>query len=881
MNNRISFFLCFCVLSSLMCATSAYSKEVVGIVKDTDNDPISFATIAISFKPATLQDNYQTTDVDGIFKFTVKEKADSVQIILSSLGYKKTILSFDCQNITDTLNITMEFDTHELSEVVVKGNYYGITERGDTTVFSVSHFADGSEHNIGDVIRKMPGMSVDANGKVSYQGQNVDKILINGKDIFSNPDMFVNSLPSDFASKLELIDNYSDGNASNGFNNTSRTALNLKSSHSNNWNGQLSASGGIDSKYSTENSFVGMHKSHSLSGIIKANNTGASMFSILDYLKSKGSLESLSVSGGGALKLSDEEQRLLLPPDNEFARSGQLGSLDYSYSLDNKYKLKVGGLLHHTASDGSSNSVLKYIDTGYENKKQSSLHNNNLFLSLNVVNNWNISEHSTFLSQTSIDRGNYSNNALIDNIYSGQNIAEQDFLANNSLKIKHEMTLNHRYKEGIFYALSHIDVEQKDKNGYMETPLNLSFYNACGNQDRFKYQSACNAAQLSSHLALGFMYPLFGTSNMIKTEISYRHVNEVLSAIDLQNEYISANLKSNNAGLYLGIMKNSGLFRYSVGIHSFLTTVHANNLLIASRKRIIFEPYVKTELYFSKRHRLSAGFDYNQLPVAIEQLVNTSWIIGNNSFYVGSLVKEFYQSKISSRLSYRYISLFDRLTMFAIMSHSYSWNGILNSTWNEGISQYRRNEDGGKQSIFVCQGYLNKGIGSLPLDISMSPKMTKTRTNIKNTKGLAEASVSEAEISSSIKTKFRTFPINLEISGNYGRKQYSLTLPEINSETITYGTALKSILNLSKSLNMSIVGKWNHIDGLNFSISRYDVDFEVTYKYRRMAVGFIGRNVFNLRNNSWVSESVSATVLSQSMYQTLPGYLMAHLQYSF
>ena len=71
-------------------------------------------------------------------------------------------------------------------------------------------------------------MTVDESGNVSYQGKKIDKFLVNGEDVLSTGGHALKTLAADFASGVELLNNYNDGNVGNSFNSKEITALNLR-----------------------------------------------------------------------------------------------------------------------------------------------------------------------------------------------------------------------------------------------------------------------------------------------------------------------------------------------------------------------------------------------------------------------------------------------------------------------------------------------------------------------------------------------------------------------------------------------------------------------------------------------------------------------------
>lgn len=855
-------------------------KNITGIVSDEDNEPVSFATVAVSYGAAAVDTVFRATDYNGIFKFDIPAQTDSVYVSLRALGYSDSHYRIACINLPDTLRFVMNYKSQELSEVVIKGNYHGITERGDTTAFSVPYFSNGTEHNIGEVISKIPGMDVGQNGKVSYQGQSVDKILVNGKDVFSSPEMFINSLPADFASKLELIDNYTDNDVGDNFRNKSRMALNLKSSAQTKWDGQLSAMGGLSDKYATENSIVGLHGSHSLSAIFNANNTGDALFSILDYLQSKGSLETLSSNGGGTVNISSEEQKILLPPDNEYKRSGLVGNIDYSYSSTSDYQLKVGALFHHSGNNAGKNSTEQYINNGIENTSVSEMERVNDFMTFNISNKWNMTKRSTFLSNTSFVYGNYVSDHFSDNSYAGKNFSSFGNTDARPYKLHNEMTLNHRINDGMLYVVSDLQIDRQKISAKLLTPLSFNGFDYTLYQDNNRYDSFRTLDSKSVRTVGGIIYPIGHTSTLFKAEIEYVWRKELLSTDGLSDNSSTYYFRNDMAS-YIGILKNTGLFRYDLGIKAGYSLYKGYGLALANDNTFLLQPTLTAELYFNNRHRLILCADYKQSPIGIDYISNTAWITDNTSMHTGSDISRFTKNIINARLSYRYISLFNRLTLFAITSYTHIWDDAMIESSNDGIISFYRYHNGGYKEVWQSQGYLSKGIADLPLEAKITPKFLLSRNNTRNSYGISEIVVTKADLSASVATRFRNFPLNFDFQATYGLGRNKIKLPELKSDITSYGFTLKGIATPIKGLSITMSGKYNRIYDDNMSVSQYDMDMDASYKHKRFTFGITGQNVFHLKNNDWMSEHISSSVVTQTRYRKLPGYLMGYMKFTF
>lgn len=180
---------------------------------------------------------------------------------------------------------------HELAEVLdevtVKRRYSGVVQRGDTVRFDIGHFKTGTETTVADVLRRLPGVEVADNGQVSYGGKAVDRVLLDGKDMFggSSGNLAVNNLSADLMTGAEMLTDYKEGSLADDYKRQRQLALNIKTSGGRRLTGNASAGGGYREKYEGKAVLIGIGEDFSANVLLSANNTGTPVFTMNDYLQ--------------------------------------------------------------------------------------------------------------------------------------------------------------------------------------------------------------------------------------------------------------------------------------------------------------------------------------------------------------------------------------------------------------------------------------------------------------------------------------------------------------------------------------------------------------------------------------------------------------------
>jgi len=168
---------------------------------------------------------------DSVGEFTLKfEQRGRYEIEYSCIGYKsKTVSQAWIFRSGEKLNtVKLKEDATQLKEVTVTGMANRAAVKGDTLVYSADAFKvlDGS--SAADLVKKMPGITVDKEG-VKAQGEKVQKLTVDGKEFFEyDPQLALNTLPAEVVKDVQVYDRKSDKAEQTGFDDGSRTkAMNL------------------------------------------------------------------------------------------------------------------------------------------------------------------------------------------------------------------------------------------------------------------------------------------------------------------------------------------------------------------------------------------------------------------------------------------------------------------------------------------------------------------------------------------------------------------------------------------------------------------------------------------------------------------------------
>ncbi len=200
MKNLLSFILVFCC-SIIVLA----QKTISGNITDSNGKALPSASVTIEEPGKNAILAYAISNSKGEYKivFTSSES----DVILKVKAFNQKTQSKTIKNADQTQNFSLAGETTEIEEVKIKTKL--ITKKGDTISYDIKAFENKADRSLADVLKKMPGIEVNKDGTVLYQGEPINKFYVNGKDLMEGGYGTINnSLPKDAVAKVEVLENH-------------------------------------------------------------------------------------------------------------------------------------------------------------------------------------------------------------------------------------------------------------------------------------------------------------------------------------------------------------------------------------------------------------------------------------------------------------------------------------------------------------------------------------------------------------------------------------------------------------------------------------------------------------------------------------------------
>jgi hypothetical protein len=223
---RIYFILLFNLLL-IGDAISQVNNRITGTVRDSLNKTITGASIFVVSGSDTLR---AVSDFRGKFGLS-GIRTDEVDVIIRSMGYMphEQRVFFPAGKRIVNLPILLIKDKNTLDEVVITTQVIPIRVMKDTVEYNAAAYLVRENDRVEELLKQLPGISFDREGRAIAMGKVMTKLRINGEDFFTNSVKdFIGQLPADMIAKVQVINDYGDeANFTGNKNGESQKMLNL------------------------------------------------------------------------------------------------------------------------------------------------------------------------------------------------------------------------------------------------------------------------------------------------------------------------------------------------------------------------------------------------------------------------------------------------------------------------------------------------------------------------------------------------------------------------------------------------------------------------------------------------------------------------------
>lgn len=334
----------------LFISFSAQSQNIrfEGTVQDTLKKPLEMANVMAINQETKALDGYGITNDKGKFQLNLKTNS-TYKIKISYIGFQS--LELDIQTKEENIQRTVVLKEGGIQlEGVEIVQEMPVSIKGDTLIYNADSFKTGTEQKLEDILKKLPGVEVNADGEIEVEGRKVTQLLVEGKKFFEgDTKLGSKNIPSDAVDKVQVLRNFNEVSQMRGLeNNEENIALNIKLKKGKNkfWFGDITAGVGPDERYLINPKIFYYSPKTSINVLSNLNNIGDVPFSNRDFFRLTGGARNTINRSGTNIGISTNDLGISTARNNRAASlDTKFGALNLAQEISKKWNVSGFGIL--------------------------------------------------------------------------------------------------------------------------------------------------------------------------------------------------------------------------------------------------------------------------------------------------------------------------------------------------------------------------------------------------------------------------------------------------------------------------------------------------------------------------------------------------------
>jgi hypothetical protein len=254
-------------------------RIVEGRISDTTGKPVEGASIVIARVSTGAGLYFLRSDIKGLYRVELPDSIDISKLIIkvSVVGFQRSSKTL---SISEPVNFALRNEVKALPDVRVLSNQPRVRVKGDTIDYRVSDFSSKGDRTIGDVIRKIPGIEIDPNGRIKYNGKAISNFFIDGDNLLDDKyNIASNTIPADIVDRIQVLENNQPIKMLRGISVPDQAALNItiKDKGKLKLVNNAKIGGGTPGSYDVELNSMAFKNRYKAINSVKLNNVGTDL----------------------------------------------------------------------------------------------------------------------------------------------------------------------------------------------------------------------------------------------------------------------------------------------------------------------------------------------------------------------------------------------------------------------------------------------------------------------------------------------------------------------------------------------------------------------------------------------------------------------------
>ncbi|MFB3390322.1 carboxypeptidase-like regulatory domain-containing protein [Flavobacterium sp. LAR06] len=787
------------LLSVILLMTSITFAQTVrfdGFIQDEQKNPLEMANIMAVNNGTKAMDSYGITNDKGKFQLTLKSNT-VYTVKVSYLGMKSKEISISTNSENIVQNIVMDGSGIELEGVEIVREM-PVSIKGDTIVYNADSFKSGTEKKLEDVLKKLPGVEVNADGEIEVEGKKVSKLMVEGKDFFDgDTKLGVKNIPADAIDKIQVLRNYNEVGALKGLeNDQDNVAMNikLKEGKKNFWFGDATAGIGVaelDSRYIINPKLFYYSPKYSINLITNFNNIGELPLTAQDYFKFTGGFKNMMKKGGSNFNVSSNDLGISILRNNRAKEiETKFGATNFAYSVTKVWNISGFGILSASKTDLETKSQTTILDSGDQQKRDELTHQKNNLGLFKLSSTYKPNDKFQFDYDilTKLSKQDEDTELLRESIVNDISSVETIFTnkKQNPTSINQNLSLYYTQSDKNIFAFEMQHLYQDENPFYnanlRSQPFDLSGYTEGQqrndlNQDRFVKTNKLDAK-------LDYYYMVTPKSNInitLGNTYSYQdfnsHIFQMLDNGDRNdlndsqnNNQVKYNFNDTFLGFHYKILSGKFTLTPGVSLHSYsMTNTQLGTDYSQNFTKVLPDFFALYQI--KKSETLTYNFSLSNDFTDINQLAAGYVLSDYSSLFRGDRTLENATSQVHSLRYFKY-NMFNFENIFANATYTKKVDAIKTKADFDGINQSSvpYNSNLADETFSGMGSYGRSFLKNYKASVVASFNWSKFNNIQNNVLATTESFTQSYTVRAS--TNYKNFP-NLEVGYNALINQYS------------------------------------------------------------------------------------------------------------
>jgi hypothetical protein len=878
-NKWVGVFI-FWMLLSVVCL----GQTIQGTVTDSLGKPVSYAGVNVK-SGGNLIIAYTTTNNKGVFNLQLPADASKTGLMLevTCVGFKKQ--SKELTGFTSPYNFKLSTAVNQLKDVVIKNKRPFLRVAGDTLNYKVSDFSSPQDRVIGDVIKRLPGVDVAKDGKISYNGKAISNLYIGGDNLLDDKyNIATNNIPNGVVDQVQVMQNHQPVKMLQGKVNSDDVALNLtiKKDAKLQMVGQETIGGGLPGNYYADLNAMMFKDKYKAINYIKGNNTSLDVAGDLvshnmnDYLSridndKPTSLLSLGTAGDPDLPRNRYlfDQSGILNANNllNLKKDVQL-RLNLSYLRDNQRQDYF-----KTSDIYLPNDTVHYTETQYNKRRPDVLH---------TQFNLNINNKKYYLNDALI--ADYSHNTSYSSLNTNGTGVTQTF-KDNLTDLSNELNYMQTFKNNtIVEGYSYINHSTEPENRVIEPGLNPNIFN--NNTPYAQLTQNANIASFFTNNYLSYKIPGQYVTQSYKAGFSLQSQN-LTSDLDVTQLNNTTNPVADSAKNNLDWKRNKlyaeaaydipgSIVKMTVSLPVTLLGISYNDQfykLDKSLRRLYFDPRVSIKYQTGIENYIQLSYGFKNSIGGIQDVYRGEILTNYRSLYANNAdLTERQTQNASIGFNYRRAITLLFFSVNASYVHQNA-NNIASSILSNNIQQRIVLPFDNNVDSWSFGSYVSKYSFALRTTLSLGLNVATTKLNQIQNGIILPYNTLNTTLGGGAETKL-TDKITFSYKANYSQttSKSSAVANTSKFERLIQTAALNYNPTSNLFLSASADHYYTHQQQAN-DLKYVFGDASVRYKFpkTKLDLELTAQNLFNTQN--YTAVFLSANVYTSSTY-TIPGRIV-------